>query len=78
MANLTASTFDVNGGSISPRDCAQLFGRCFDVAGLPYAIIHGSSEHLNPMVDIQQTKRILGYAPQDGTAFAPPEVRPKL
>jgi NAD+ dependent glucose-6-phosphate dehydrogenase len=78
MVNLTASTFDVNGGSISPRDCAQLFGRCVDVADLPYAIIHGSSEHLDPMMDIQHTKRILGYAPQDGTAFAPPEARPKL
>jgi hypothetical protein len=42
----------VKGGSISPRDCAQLFGRCVDVADLPYAIIHGSSEHLNPMMDI--------------------------
>ncbi|MBT3266177.1 NAD(P)-dependent oxidoreductase [Candidatus Poribacteria bacterium] len=56
-------------GSISPRDTAQLFGCCVDVEDLPFAIVHGSSRHVKSEMDIAETCRILGYEPQDGTAF---------
>ena len=45
---------------------------------LHFAIVHGSSEMASPMMDIQHTKRLLGYAPQDGTAFASRPGGPKL
>ena len=100
----------VNGGSISPRDCAQrasqlqvgtdlghfycvlippadlaiwscrarccccftVFGKCVDApADIEFAIAHGSSDHRQPMMDIEHTKRLLGYSPQDGTRFGP-------
>ena len=56
-------------GSISPRDTAQFFGCCVDVEDLPFAIVHGSSRHVRSEMDIAETCRILGYEPQDGTAF---------
>ena len=45
---------------------------------LHFAIVHGSSEMASPMMDIQHTKRLLGYAPRDGTAFASRPAGPKL
>ena len=45
---------------------------------LHFAIVHGSSEMASPMMDIQHTKRLLGYAPRDGTAFASRPGGPKL
>ena len=56
-------------GSISPRDAAQLFGCCVDIEDLPFAIVHGSSRHVKSEMDIAETCRVLGYRPQDGTAF---------
>jgi NAD+ dependent glucose-6-phosphate dehydrogenase len=56
-------------GSISERDTAQLFGCCVDVEDVPFAIVHGSSRHVKSEMDIADTCRILGYEPQDGTAF---------
>lgn len=55
--------------SISPRDTAQLFARCIEVQDLDFAIVHGSSHHKNGWMDIAATSLILGYEPQDGTAF---------
>lgn len=79
MDNLSDGSYDVNSGAISPRDCAQLFQKCIDAKpDLHFAILHGSSEMANPMMDIQHTKRLIGYTPRDGTAFVPPELRPKL
>lgn len=79
MNNLNDGSYDVNSGAISPRDCAQLFQKSIDAkSDLHFAILHGSSEMANPMMDIQHTKRVIGYKPQDGTAFVPPELRPKL
>ena len=62
----------VTSGNISPRDCAQLFGKCVEApTDLDFAIIHGSSDHRQPMMSIEHTKNILGYEPQDGTKFGP-------
>ena len=54
---------------ISPRDTAQLFGRCVDVEALDFAIVHGSSRHQNEWMTLEHTCHVLGYAPEDGTAF---------
>ena len=55
--------------SISPRDTAQLFERCIEAEEVDFAIVHGSSRHKNGWMDLAETNRVLGYEPQDGTAF---------
>ena len=55
--------------SISPRDTAQLFGRCVDVEGVDFAIVPGVSRHRHSWLDVEDACRVLGYEPQDGTAF---------
>ncbi len=60
---------DEPSASISPRDAAQLFGRCVDVEDVPFAIVHGVSRHRNAWMDVEHSCRVLGYQPQDGTAF---------
>jgi hypothetical protein len=54
---------------ISARDTAQLFGRCVDVEDLKFAIVSGVSRHRRSALDVETTCQILGYEPQDGTAF---------
>lgn len=57
---------------LTPRDCASLFRRCVDVPRvsiLPFLIVHGSSHHQHQFMDIEETKRVLGWQPQDGTAY---------
>lgn len=54
---------------ISPRDTAQLFARCIDVEDLSFAIVNGTSRHRRSFLDVEETVRILGYNPQDGTAY---------
>ena len=54
---------------ISPRDTAQLFARCVDVEGIDFAIVHGVSRHRRSWMDVDDSRRVLGYEPQDGTSF---------
>ena len=54
---------------ISPRDTAQLFACCIEAEDVDFTIVHGSSRHKNGWMDIAETSRVLGYEPQDGTAF---------
>lgn len=54
---------------ISPRDTAQLFLRCVEAEDLDFAIVHGSSRHKNGWMGLDHTCKVLGYAPEDGTAF---------
>ena len=71
MSNLAEGNWDVSSGNVSPRDCAQLFGCCVDAPlDIRFAILHGSSQHASPMMSIEHTKQLVGYRPQDGTAFA--------
>jgi NAD+ dependent glucose-6-phosphate dehydrogenase len=56
-------------GSLSPRDCAQLFGGCVDVSDVEFAIVNGVSKHVHSWMDLEITRSVLGYEPQDGTAF---------
>ena len=60
---------DRRNGSLSPRDCAQLFGRCVDVEDIDFAIVHGISKHRVSWMDLEVSRTVLGYEPQDGTAF---------
>ena len=54
---------------ISPRDAAQLFACCVDVEELDFAIVHGISRHQRSWMDLEVSRRLVGYEPQDGTAF---------
>jgi len=60
---------DRRNGSLSPRDCAQFFGRCVEVAHVDFAIVHGISNHRHSWMDLEISRAVLGYEPQDGTAF---------
>ena len=53
---------------LSPRDGAQLFGLCVDAGDIGFAIVHGVSEHRKTWLSLEHTKKLLGYAPEDGTA----------
>lgn len=63
-------TYDPNEAHhrISPRDVAQFFQKCIE-ADTPFAIVHGVSEHKKSWMNLDSTKEVLGYTPQDGTAF---------
>ena len=56
---------------ISPRETAALFAHCIDVEDVEFAIVHGSSLHRRPWLGLEFTRALLGYDPQDGTAFPP-------
>ncbi len=56
-------------GSLSARDCAQLFACCVDVEDLDFAIVHGVSNHRRSYMSLDDSRRAVGYEPQDGTAF---------
>ena len=60
---------DVPCVSLSHRDAGQLFARCIDVEDVPFAIVHGFSRHRRNFLDMEETYGLLGYEPQDGTAF---------
>ena len=74
---LTSPTFSQSGqwdagdlmSTTSPRDCAQLFGRCVDVEEVGFAIVNGISRHRHPRLDVEISRRVVGYEPQDGTAL---------
>ena len=51
---------------ISQRDCVQLLERCIDAPeDLKFAIVHGLSKNTFNRMDIDSTRRLLGYDPQD-------------
>ena len=55
--------------NISPRDTAQLFGRCVDAEGVSFAIVPGTSRHRRSWMEVEDACRAVGYEPQNGTAF---------
>ena len=55
---------------LSGRDCGQLFERCVDVEDVQFAIVAGVSRHAASWMDVEHTRAVLGYEPQDGTAMA--------
>ena len=54
---------------ISPRDAAQLFARCIEVEAIDFALVNGISRHRRGRLDWRISRQVLGYEPQDGTAF---------
>ena len=54
---------------MSPRDAAQLLGLCVEAEELDFAIVNGISDHRRGRLDLEETRRILGFSPADGTAF---------
>lgn len=51
---------------LSHRDAAQLIQRSIDApASVGFAIVNGESDNLLSIWDIETTRQILGYAPQD-------------
>ena len=75
---LTSPRFDQGGdwdaearaSGISPRDTAQVFGRCIDAPDeVMFAIVHGVSRHRNSWFRVSESDPRIGYEPEDGTAF---------
>jgi len=54
---------------ISGRDIADLVKRSIEVEDIDVAIAHGFSRHRNCDYSIEQTCRLLGYSPKDGSAM---------
>lgn len=54
---------------ISARDTAQLFARCIEVEDVDFAVVSGVSGHKYPWLDLEVNRQVLGYEPEDGTAF---------
>ena len=54
---------------LSHRDAAQLIGRCVDVEEVDFAIVNGISNHRRGRLDLEISREVLGYEPQDGTSF---------
>jgi nucleoside-diphosphate-sugar epimerase len=50
---------------ISGRDMSQLLIRCVETPDIPFAIVHGLSDNRIKRLDIESTRALLGYAPQD-------------
>ena len=51
---------------ISERDCLQLLERCIDAPeDLKFAVVHGLSANTFNRMEIDSTRKLLGYEPQD-------------
>lgn len=50
---------------VSPRDLCQLIVRCIDTEVAGFHIVHGLSDNALPFMDIESTKTLLGWEPQD-------------
>jgi NAD+ dependent glucose-6-phosphate dehydrogenase len=49
----------------SPRDLCQLLVRCVETDVEGFHIVHGLSNNAMPFMDIESTKRLLGWEPED-------------
>src|SRR5215213_4427759 len=50
---------------VSARDLNDLLVRCIETEEIPYAVVAGISDNARKRFDLNQTRRLLGYAPQD-------------
>jgi nucleoside-diphosphate-sugar epimerase len=50
---------------VSKRDLCQLLVRCVEAPDIHFAIVHGLSDNRVKRLDIESTRALLGYAPQD-------------
>ena len=54
---------------MSQRDAARLLGLCVDAEGIDFAVVNGISKHRRGVLALEETRRLLGFEPQDGSAF---------
>jgi len=50
---------------MSARDLNDLLVRCVETENIPYAVVAGISDNARKRFNLIQTKRLLGYEPQD-------------
>jgi nucleoside-diphosphate-sugar epimerase len=50
---------------VSARDLNDLLVRCVETENIPYAVVAGISDNARKRFDLNHTRRLLGYAPQD-------------
>ena len=65
---------------LSNRDFCQLMERCIEAdPGIRFAVVNGMSANTGMRWDLEYTKKLVGYEPQDDVAraaHAPKESRP--
>ena len=54
---------------ISPRDAASLLALCVEADGIDFAVVNGISAHRHGRLDLEGTRQLLGFEPEDGTSF---------
>ena len=66
-----AGNWDVDDAisGMSQRDAAQLLSRCVDVEDVDFAIVNGISNHRRGRLELEISRQVLGFEPQDGTVF---------
>lgn len=50
---------------LSPRDAVQLLQRAIEVKGVRHVVAHGISDNGGKRLDLEETRRVLGYQPLD-------------
>ena len=50
---------------VSARDLNDLLVRCIETDNIPYAVVAGISDNTSKRFDLIQTRKLLGYEPQD-------------
>jgi NAD(P)-dependent dehydrogenase (short-subunit alcohol dehydrogenase family) len=63
---------------VSQRDMCQLLDRCVDAEIDRFAIVHGLSDNYFKRLDLSDTRKLLGYEPQDDTTEMNPKLRRAL
>lgn len=69
LINQTNPNINILSRIITDRDICHLFDCCLDVSNVSFATVAGISNNRYPFLDLTDTKKLLGYAPQDD-AFA--------
>jgi len=54
---------------MSGRDAASRVALCVAADGIDFAAVNGISNHRHGRLDLAGTRQILGFEPEDGTAF---------
>ena len=54
---------------LSRRDAASLLALCVDAQDVDFAVVNGISDHRHGRLDLEGTRSLLGFEPEDGTNF---------
>lgn len=55
----------ITGRFLGKRDAVQLFRRAIDVLGVRYAVVYGASASSRLNLDLETTRAVLGYVPEE-------------